>query len=339
MPTLRHLVLWLALFAAAGCASRMAVEVPSANLIDSTRRDYRAFVNGWMTGQPSKPIELRSPGQPSAAFRIAATTDTAVVQQFHVLNQAFQRWCVASGAVVKLQDELLDRSKGFRTCVVDAPTAGRRIAMLYLYLEDDLPGQRSLVAMHWYPEDADRYVQAVQARRAEQIERFAASTELRSQQQTASRAERQAMDAEALARLATSARLKPTPQCLQFERESNALRARFNAALEQAAFLRYLSDLSVSFDECANARPGPNESLLAVYRFNLSSFRLFSDAWEQKLINCDSDGRCAVDDRAAPEAVQRQLARLQARYPVIGASPPERPKVIIDRVQRFALER
>lgn len=334
MPRMRQVLTWAVVGLLAGCASPLPLPAPAADIVESTRGDYRAYVQAWMGRQPVKAEALRDGSMPSDAFSLTVSSAAEGYLQIKELVGAFDRWCGRSAGVSRLQDAVLDKSSEMRRCEAGR-TGGperQRIALMRLYRGEEAPGRHEIVVQHWYAADLAKLVQEAEAKKADTLAREAADTERLKREQ-------RSKDLLELDRLATSARLKPPATCLPFERESNALRARFTSPLEQAALTRYLSDLTVSLDACANARPSPAPQLLRVYHFNMSSFQLFNDAWDRKLLPCDLDGRCRVDDRSSPLSVQRDLANLQSRYPVIALSPPERPGDILNRIQRFSLDR
>jgi len=315
--------------------------------VNSNAGDYKAFVQVWMGALPRKNWGNTFPLMPSDARLLALRSVTGKERQLRGLADTFKRWCTNShGAAQTREEDMVSPGSVMLVCET-RPTA-EKIAALRVYLDPDATreGRLEHLVQHWYPPDIDKYIQSMRERSARstaaRAKALADRTALVERDRLAEQlalAERKARDRMLLEQLATAARLRPAPPCQRFERESNALRARFTGTVHRADLARYVSDLIVSFDECTHAKAGAPAALADVYRFNLQSFQLFADAWDADLLACDMKGNCRANGRPASHFDQRDMARLQARYVAIELSAPERVEEILERVQRFVLDR
>lgn len=338
---------WAAV-AVAGCASTtIDLPRPADASMSAGKGDYRLFVDAWMGALPRKAVGFAGETQPSDARLLPLGKFTPSVDQVKVLQDTFTRWCELSAGAARLRDA--DMASPGLAMIVCVPRSGPRpVAVMQVYPDTDASrqGRRELLIQHWYPPAIERYLAAAQERANRTDAKLAQLAQARQAQDArdqaaaeARAAERRARDRAEVERLARAAEGRAPPQCRRFERESNALRARFMGTVERAELGRHVSDLIVAYDECANARPTPSADLVGVYRFNLQSFQLFTDAWDANLLHCDARGVCRPAGNAATTSDPDALGRLQARYPDIGLSPPGNAEGILARVQRFALDR
>ena len=330
-----------------GCASTPPLDwsSPAAEVVKANAGNYKAFVAVWMGALPRKNWANTFPLMPSDTRLIPLRGADGSKRQFDALNDTFRQWCTNSrGAAQMRSDDMLVPGDFIHVCETD----GKTIAALWTYPDPDAKreGRLEILVQHWYPPDIDRYIQAKQQQLARsgvgKARSQAESAERQKRyvlEQEAAEAARKAQDQARLEELAVAARLRTTPPCQRFERESNALRVRFTAAVERAEMRRYLSDLVVAHDECAHAKSAPPLPLLDLYRFNLQSFQLFADAWDMDSERCEMSAICRAYGRQSFSLDRRDIARLQERYPAIRLSPPERADVILERVQRFVLDR
>jgi hypothetical protein len=300
--------------------------------------DYRAFVDSWMAGLPRKIYPATTRGIPSDTRFMALDVQTSVEERLRSLNAEFSRWCRSFGATPATRSE--DMQTPGSSIAVCELASGTKLGAFQAQLDPEgtQQGRRELLLKHWY----DALLKAYLLDYRDVTERLAAEREERRRQQQADQARAAAASAAAdnereRARQA-AAQLPLVPGCRSFERQSNALRARFDAQVGRDALARYLSDLVVAIDECINARPAPSERLVAVYRFNVASFQVFERAWQEGVFACSERGECQANTPMQPEQVQR-VARLQAEFAVIGAPVPARPIGLVDRAVRFVVDR
>lgn len=314
-----------------GCAG----PVPPARQAPS---DYRSFVEAWMGALPRKLYANPVRGMPSETRVMQLDAQAVVDQRLRALSSEFNRWCRSFGATPVARDD--DLQKPGDSMLVCEGASGNRFGVFSGVTDAEAAkqGRRELLLKHWYGGAIADYLLDYQ----QTTERRAAEREERHRQQQAEKARAAAASAaSALERQQArqaAAQLPPVPGCRNFERQSNALRARFDAPVEREPFARYLSDLVVALDECVHARPAPADRLVAVYRFNLASFQLFGRAWLEGLLPCGERGECHANAPMFTGQMQ-QVALLQAEYPALDATVPSKPIGLIDRVVRFMLDR
>lgn len=344
----RRFPLALTIAAVMGCAGT-TIDAPL--LTDATmsahKGDYRAFVDQWMGALQRKSFGSTFPTMPSDARLLPLGKFTPTNDQVTVLQATFSRWCELSAGDARLRDvDMVSPGRGMVVC--EARAGAVPIAAMQVFPDANAAkqGRRELLVQHWYPPDIARFAAAAKARAERMDAQLAGMAEARraedarEQAALAARvAEQRARDQAELERLAKAAEKQPVPQCRRFERESNALRARFMGTVEQAELRRYVSDLIVAFDECLNARPAPPPDLTEVYHFNLQSFQLFGAAWDANLLQCDGRGTCRPGARQEAPGNLAELARLQRGYSALTLSPPASAEEVLARVRRFALER
>lgn len=351
MPKMHQVLLCTAMWLVAGCAHSPPIQVaePSPETLNSTQGDYRAFVQSWMGNQPARPAAAPYLGMPAESRIIEVRDEAAGLEQLRALHRAFFQWCASSGGKVRLLEAAEDVKSKVRACET-APKDGspEAIALVRIFLNSgpQQPAKQALLVEHWYRPDVDRYFRETQLIAAEELRRknaaevrLAQDQERIKQEAAIAAAAQREKDRAGLEEYAASARTKTTQQCLQFERQSNALRARLMGALQRPTLQQYLSDLIVAFDECVNARPTPPGPLLSVYRFNLETFHMYSDAWAIRATACAAGPVCRDGDVAFTQQELVEIARLQARRGPMKLSPPQRFAEILERVQRFSLER
>lgn len=336
--------------AIAGCASSLInLPMPSSEVMNSKPGDYRAFVQVWTGALPRKNFEKPFPTKPSDARLLALRNVTFLDRQLKALTDTFRQWCANSnGAAQRREEDMV--SPGNALLVCEAKVTAEKIAALRIYPDPDATreGRIEFLVQHWYPPDIEQYIQSVRdqsARRTAARAQAAADRTAREERdklaQERALAERKVQDRALLEQLGMASRLRLTPLCQRFERESNALRARFTGTVQRADLARYISDLIVAFDECGQSKVAAPPPLAGVYRFNLESFQFFAEAWDANLLSlsCDSNDNCRPSGRPASPQEHRDMARLQARYTAILLSPPERAEEILARVQTFVLDR
>lgn len=321
---------------AAGCAapapSARPTQVPS--LVE-----YRTFVDKWMAGLPRKLYGRADSRIPSDTRIMPLDAQTPVEQRVRELNTEFSRWCRSSFGVMSAWRSEDMQTPGNTIAVCEAPS-GRKYGAFQAELDPEATkqGRRELLLKHWY----DGAMQAYLGSYRHVTERLAAEREERRRQEQAQQARAAAASAAAEKERAqarqAAAQLPLVPGCRNFERQSNALRARFDARVDRDSLARYLSDLVVAMDECINARPAPSERLAAVYRFNVASFQVFQRAWQEGVFPCDERGECQASTPMHQGQVQR-VARLQSEFPAIDAPVPARPIGLVDRAVRFVVDR
>jgi hypothetical protein len=291
-----------------------------------------------MAGLPRKLYTSPVRGMPSETRVMPLDAQTIVDQRLRTLSSEFNRWCHSFGATpVARADDMQTPGDIILVC---EGASGNKFGAFSGVTDADAAkqGRRELLLKHWYGSAITDYL----AEYRQAAERRAAEREERLRQQQAEKALATAASAAAAverqqARQAV-AQLPAVPGCRNFERQSNALRARFDAPVEREPFARYLSDLVVALDECVYARPAPADRLVAVYRFNLASFQVFGRAWQDGLLPCGERGECQANLSMFTGQVQ-QVALLQAEYPALDSSVPSKPIGLIDRVVRFVLDR
>lgn len=317
----------------------LPLPAPPTSLIEAHAGDYERFSSAWMGGLPTKAFARPFPTMPSDARLLPITQVETRERQFQVLLATFTKWCAASGGISQARDD--DMTSAGRTfAVCEGKSDKERLGALRIYLDPDATraGRQEYLVQHWYRADIARYIREYKEVSASNHAAREQARRGRLLREESERADRIARDTALLDRFATAARSKPATSCKRFERESNAVLARFTVAMERSDLRRFISDLAVALDECIGAKAGPADALAEVYRFNLASFRFFADVWDANMLRCESTGRCSINGR--PSLLdQRELARMQADYPALRLSPPERFEDILNRVQRFVLDR
>jgi len=291
---------------------------------------------------PARTSLTPSPLTPSDA-RVVPVSDSAktMERQRRVIVTTFDEWCKDSeGAAMPRDNDMIAFGRTIAVC--ELKTSGERIAALRVSPDPEAAkaGRHELYVEHWYPPDVARYIQERREASARQTAARGLAIAHRTAQQEAERAQRKAAERVALEQMAATVdRTRPTPACQRFERESNALRARFTVMLNRTELRRYTSDLAVALDECTRAKIQPTESLSAIYLFNLQSLLLFADVWDANLM-CHSDVPCNIQGKESSAAEQREIGDLQARYAALRwLSAPERVVDILDRIHRFVPDR
>jgi hypothetical protein len=318
---------------AAGCAA----PAPSSRLTQvPSLVEYGTFVDKWMAGLPRKLYGRADPRVPSDTRIVVLDAQTPVEQRVRELNTEFSRWCRSSyGVTSALRSEDM-QTPGTSIAVCEAPS-GRKYGAFQAELDPEATkqGRRQLLLKHWY----DGAMQAYLGYYHDVTERLAAERdERRRQEQARAVAASAAAEKERAQARQAAAQLPLVLGCRNFERQSNALRARFDAQFDRDSLARYLSDLVVALDECVNARPAPSGQLSAVYRFNVASFQVFQRAWQEGVFPCGESGECQANTPMHQGQVQR-IARLQAEFSAIDAPVPAHPIGLVDRVVRFVVDR
>lgn len=348
----RALTMGAALAVLCGCAKLLASNVaplsvpfPPRSVVAAHAGDYRAFVATWMGSMPVRSFEAPFPMSPNDN-RLVAVSDSGKTmdRQRNVLLTTFSEWCRDSkGSVWPRSDAMTAPGNNMVVCETPPPVVTRLAAMrITANLDAAREGRHELYVEHWSAPDIPRYLRERQETLArEAVAQREAAAKLHAQE-VATREARRSKDRLLLDQMATNAsRMRTTPACLRFERESNALLARFSVALNRADLQRYTSDMAVALGECVSAKALPAESLLVVYRFNLQSFQLLGDVWDRQLMPwCLPHVVCDVQDKEFSDTKQREIGELQARYSELrGLLPPERPAHITERAHRFVLDR
>lgn len=317
-------------------AAPLSLPLPKRSDITSHAGDYRGFIAMWTGVMSARGFEKPFPMMPSDARWVpVADSGKTLERQRRAIVTAFDEWCKDSkGTGWSRADDMV--SPGHSMAVCESNETRKKLAALRIQPEPlaEREGRYALYVEHWYPPDIDRYIRELR----EEANRTS------SQQiaiETAKREERKANDRAVLDQMTLAARTRSTSTCQRFERESNALLARFTVALSRVELRRYSSDLAVAFDECTSSKTLPAAELIGVYRFNLESFSLLGDVWDAHLLPpCQVGVTCNVQGRAASAADQREMGELQSRFPALRQlAAPERASEITDRVRRFVLDR
>jgi hypothetical protein len=301
----------------------------------TTVADYQAFARSWTGHLPAKNWPNQFPLMPSDTRLLVVDTINAANDQLLALRKTFRRWCVASRGTA------LDRDTNMETLGTNVQVcqdqAGVKIAALQVFLDSSSSkqGRREVQIRHWFAPAILTYIEEFRA----QDQRMAAAQRERAEAAEAAAARNEALKQMRARERAKAATLAMTPRCQAFEQQSNALRARFAGAIDRPDLARYLSDLLVALDDCANAQPAPATALLAVYRFNLENYRLFADVWDEGLLTCDSGRRCQPSSLPLSRHERATLAGLQQRFPAINEPDPARIEEIVDRTVRFSTDR
>lgn len=333
--------------AIAGCATDQASQLPPLSVpfpkrstIASLAGDYKSFVAMWTGSLPARPTEEPLPLTPSDSRSIpVAGSEKSMRRQFAVLVTTFEEWCTDSKGVARLRgDDMVSPGKRLSVCETQS---GEKIAALRVDEDADArkAGRHALHVQHWYPPDVQRYIQEWRAKGEQDAAERRQALAQRAARDEAARLASKTRDKAAIAQFAAMAGTRTTPTCQRFERESNALRARYAFSVERTDVRRYISDLAVAYDECIRSRTPPPQGLATLYQLNMLNLQLLADVWDAQLLSCEANGRCQIS-KPTSSSQQQQMAQLQARYPDLRMfSSPERADEILDRVQSFVVDR
>lgn len=232
--------------------------------------------------------------------------------------------------------------RAFAVCELNASREKAAALRVTTLREAGAEGQRMLLIEHWYPPDLARYASEWRAESSRQANTARRAAEQRMAEETAEKNRLKAQEKAILDQMvATSRKVRSTPACQKFERESNAILARFTIALNRVELRRMTSDLAVAFDECTGARTPPSDALVEIYRFNFQNLQLLGDVWDARLMPaCQLGEVCSFHAAGSSPDAQRRMGELQSQYSSLRwLSPPDSTADITNRIPRFVLDR
>lgn len=337
--------LWLS-----GCSTTpsalppLAVPFPERKAIARHAGDYARFAAFWTGSLPAKTLDPLSPLAPSDARLIAVDgAEKMLDRQLRTILVTFEEWCKDSqGSAWPRGEDMASPGKAFAVCELNASrdkVAALRVTTLGV--ADD-PRKRTLLIEHWYPPDLARYADEWRMQLSRQANAARRAAERRMADEKAEKHRLKEHEKVILDQMVATARhVRSTPACQRFERESNAILARFTIALNRVELRRMTSDLAVAFDECIGGKTPPSDALTEIYSFNFQNLQLLGDVWDAHLMPACKPGEvCNFHASASSPDAQRRMGELQSQYSSLRwLSPPDSTADITNRIPRFVLDR
>lgn len=320
-------------------ASTAPLELLTPGSLVASPANYGSFVGKWMDRLlvVTRPVSVGAERRTATGF---ATEEARRALAFQA-TETFRSWCAVHGLRYAMRaGDFLSPGDRIHVCL-DAASEQPVAGMSILEWKNE-GGVLGVNFEHWYGEKLTSALASERAR-LERLDREArdAPTAKAEQERAAAvrekraRARSEMLDAER-AKMSRGLAAPPVPDCVAFERQSNAMATRLLIGVIFDEYRKQLGDLAVAFDECGRARPSPSAERAFAQARAYRAWKLMYALWSMAESQCTVPG-CGARWPTIAWQNGRSLRAIFAGYPEFDpASAEELINSLVSRVPRFA---